>query len=135
MAESFDSWAEPKVDNGYNLYFKEWWKRDVENLVRKCRNHPSVVMWSIGNEIHEQNSSKAVGLLLELQAHCHRFDLDPNRKVTQGLSWMPNAIKSGFNAAMEIPAVTYRLPFYEAMYKATKTVATTKTMVATLKNL
>ena len=116
MAESFDSWAKTKVENGYNLFFREWWKRDIENLVRKCRNHPSVAMWSIGNEIPEQRDASAIGILREMQSLCHEFDPDPNRKVTQGLSWMPHAIKSGWNAAMEIPAVTYRLPFYEAMY-------------------
>ena len=122
MAESFDSWAEPKVKNGYNLFFDEWWRRDIENLVRKCRNHPSVVMWSIGNEINEQtNSTVGVALTKALQEECHRFDPDPARKVTQGLSWMPLSIRSGVNALMEIPGVTYRLPFYEEMYRNTKT--------------
>ena len=121
MAESFDSWQLAKVKNGYNLFFDDWWKKDVRNLVEKCRNHPSVVMWSIGNEVYEQNTDAGAALSRALQEECHKYDPDPNRKVTQGLSWMPNAIKNGLNAVMEIPAVTYRLPFYEAMYKDTKT--------------
>jgi len=121
MAESFDSWASAKTENGYNLFFTDWWKRDLENLVRKCRSHPSVVMWSIGNEVNEQTSPDGARISRELQAWCHRFDPDPARKVTQGLSWMPQAITNGLNAVMEIPGVTYRLPFYEAMYKDTKT--------------
>ena len=121
MAESFDSWQLAKVKNGYNLFFDDWWKKDVRNLVEKCRNHPSVVMWSIGNEVYEQNTDAGAALSRALQEECHKHDPDPNRKVTQGLSWMPNAIKNGLNAVMEIPAVTYRLPFYEAMYKDTKT--------------
>ena len=121
MAESFDSWQLAKVKNGYNLFFDDWWKKDVRNLVEKCRNHPSVVMWSIGNEVYEQNTDAGAALSRTLQEECHKYDPDPNRKVTQGLSWMPNAIKNGLNAVMEIPAVTYRLPFYEAMYKDTKT--------------
>ena len=121
MAESFDSWAEAKVENGYNLFFADWWRRDLENLVRKCRNHPSVVMWSIGNEITEQRSPSAAELSREMQALCHRFDPDPARKVTQGLSWMPAAITSGVNRVMEIPGVTYRLPFYDAMFADTET--------------
>jgi beta-galactosidase len=118
MAESFDSWAFPKCKNGYNLFFDEWWRRDLENLVKKCRNHPSVVMWSIGNEITEQTKPEGLRLSRELQAWCRRFDPDPERKVTQGLSWMPGAIKSGVVAAMEVPSVTYRLPFYKAIYEA-----------------
>ena len=121
MAESFDSWQLAKVKNGYNLFFDDWWKKDIRNLVEKCRNHPSVVMWSIGNEVYEQNTKEGAALSRALQEECHKYDPDPNRKVTQGLSWMPNAIENGLNAAMEIPAVTYRLPFYEAMYKDTKT--------------
>lgn len=121
MAESFDSWQLAKVKNGYNLFFDDWWKKDVRNLVEKCRNHPSVVMWSIGNEVYEQNTDAGAALSRALQEECHKYDPDPNRKVTQGLSWMPNAITNGLNAVMEIPAVTYRLPFYEAMYKDTKT--------------
>ena len=121
MAESFDSWKDVKVANGYNRFFDGWWRRDITNLVLKCRNHPSVVMWSIGNEITEQIKPVGVNLAREMQELCHALDLDPGRKVTQGLSWMPQAIESGVNAVMEIPGVTYRLPFYEAMHKATKT--------------
>ncbi len=122
MAESFDSWAGRKVANGYNLFFDAWWRRDLENLVRKCRSHPSVVMWSIGNEVDEQVDPKVgVELSKAMQEWCHRFDPDPMRKVTQGLSWMPQAIQSGVNAVMEIPGVTYRLPFYEEMLRNTKT--------------
>jgi beta-galactosidase len=118
MAESFDSWAEAKCKNGYNLFFNDWWRRDIENLVKKCRNHPSVVMWSIGNEITEQVNSSGLELSKAMQELCHRFDPDPERKVTQGLSWMPGAIKSGVTGIMEIPAVTYRLPFYKAIYES-----------------
>ena len=122
MAESFDSWKEVKVENGYNRFFDDWWRRDLTNLVLKCRNHPSVVMWSIGNEIPEQVRPDAgVRLAQEMQELCHALDPDPGRKVTQGLSTMPGAIESGVNGVMEIPGVTYRLPFYEAMYRATKT--------------
>ena len=120
MAESFDSWKLAKVQNGYNLFFDDWWRKDIRNLVRKCRNHPSVVMWSIGNEIFEQNRDGGVALSRELQEECHRHDPDPNRKVTQGLSWMPQAIENGINALMEIPGVTYRLPYYEAMHRNSK---------------
>jgi len=118
VAESFDAWAEVKVKNGYNRFFKDWWKKDLARLVEYGRGHPSVVMWSIGNEISEQRHEKGAALYAEMQAYVHSCDRDKTRPVSAGASWMPNAIESGFIAAMDIPAVTYRLPFYEAMHAA-----------------
>ena len=54
MAESFDMWVYPKCRNGYARFFNEWADKDMEALVRHHRNHPSIIMWSIGNEIPEQ---------------------------------------------------------------------------------
>ena len=118
MAESFDAWERAKVANGYNLWFKEWWRRDLTQLVLTARNHPSVVMWSIGNEVPDQQIARGAELTREMQDFIHTLDPDPKRLVTQGASDMPAAIKSGVIGAMEIPAVTYRLPFYEAIHAA-----------------
>lgn len=54
MAESFDGWKEPKVRNGYGKLWDEWWQKDITNLILNHRNHPSIIMWSVGNEIPEQ---------------------------------------------------------------------------------
>jgi beta-galactosidase len=51
--ESFDCWRLGKTPNDYHMYFEEWWQRDTAALIRRDRNHPSVIMWSIGNEIPE----------------------------------------------------------------------------------
>lgn len=51
--EAFDVWNEMKKPQDYHLYFKEWWKRDIESMVLRDRNHPSIIMWSTGNEIPE----------------------------------------------------------------------------------
>lgn len=118
MAESFDAWERAKVERGYNLWFRDWWRRDLRQLVLSARNHPSVVMWSIGNEIPDQDSPRGAELTQELQTFVHTLDPDPNRLVTQGASRMPAALDSGVIAVMEIPALTYRLPFYEACYRA-----------------
>ena len=69
MAESFDMWVYPKCKNGYARFFKEWSDKDIENLVLANRNHPSIVMWSIGNEIPEQGDAKAK-LFLDQSKHC-----------------------------------------------------------------
>ena len=118
LAESFDSWRRAKCKNGYNLFFDEWWKRDIEQLVKLCRNHPSVIMWSVGNEISEQTTPNGAALYAEMQAYVHSLDAEKGRPVTAGASWMPHAIKSGFVAKMDVPAVTYRLPFYKAIHDA-----------------
>jgi beta-galactosidase len=114
MAESFDMWIYPKCKNGYSRFFKEWSSRDIENLVRANRNHPAVVMWSIGNEIPEQNDAKAVEIINRLQGLCHQ--LDPTRPVTQGMDRIDNALSTGFAQAMDIPGMNYRLPKYQMAY-------------------
>lgn len=111
MAESFDMWASPKCKNGYSRFFREWATRDITNLVLNHRNHPSIVMWSIGNEIPEQGSDEGRLLSIQLQGLCHA--LDPTRPVTQGLDRVDNALHSGVARAMDVPGFNYRLPKYE----------------------
>jgi len=94
MAESFDMWIYPKCKNGYAQFFKEWADKDITNLVKANRNHPSIVMWSIGNEIPEQGSEEGRQIAIRLQGLCH--SLDPTRPVTQGMDRVDNAMNSGF---------------------------------------
>ena len=51
LDEAFDCWVEGKNDKDYAIYFKDWWQRDLDAMVLRDRDHPSVIMWSIGNEI------------------------------------------------------------------------------------
>ena len=111
MAESFDRWIYPKCKNGYAKFFKEWSDRDIENLVLHHRNHPSIIMWSIGNEIPEQWSEEGVKISRHLQDICHR--LDPSRTVTQGMDRAEAALKSGFAQVMDVPGFNYRVHKYE----------------------
>ena len=114
MAESFDMWIYPKCKNGYARFFREWADRDITNLVKANRNHPSIVMWSIGNEIPEQGSEEGRIIATRLQGLCH--SLDPTRPVTQGMDRVDNAMASGFAQAMEVPGLNYRLHRYQAAY-------------------
>lgn len=111
MAESFDMWIYPKCKNGYALNFKEWADKDIENLVRNHRNHPSIVMWSIGNEIPEQWSEEGRDISKHLQDLCHKFD--PTRPVTQGMDRAEDALKSGFAQVMDVPGFNYRVHKYD----------------------
>ncbi len=111
MAESFDMWIYPKCKNGYARFFKEWSDRDITNLVLNHRNHPSIIMWSIGNEIPEQWSEEGREISRHLQQLCH--DLDPSRPVTQGMDRADAALKSGFAQVMDVPGFNYRVHKYE----------------------
>lgn len=111
MAESFDMWKYPKCKNGYCRFFDEWAEKDIANLLMCHRNHPSIVMWSIGNEIPEQGSGEGVKIAKRLQDLCH--SLDPTRPVTQGMDRVDNALKSGFAAVMDVPGFNYRVNKYE----------------------
>ena len=110
MAESFDMWIYPKCKNGYARFFKEWSDKDITNLVKHHRNHPAIVMWSIGNEIPEQWSKEGVGIAKHLQDLCHQYD--PSRPVTQGMDRVDAALKSGFAQVMDVPGFNYRVHKY-----------------------
>ncbi len=110
MAESFDMWLYPKCKNGYARFFKDWGDNDITNLVLANRNHPSIVMWSIGNEIPEQNSKNGREISSHLQALCHQ--LDPSRPVTQGMDRAEEALKNGFAQVMDVPGFNYRVHKY-----------------------
>ena len=115
MAESFDCWAQPKVPNGYNLDFNEWHERDLVNLVHQFRNSPSVIMWSIGNEVPEQPSLDGAKLAYRLQEICHRED--PTRPVTNGMDNPLGVLKSGMATTLDIPGFNYRPFLYDTAHK------------------
>jgi beta-galactosidase len=115
MVEAFDEWSRPKCKNGYNRYFKDWAEKDIVNMVRHYRNNPSVVMWSIGNEIPGQQTPEGVKTARFLQDICHRED--PTRKVTAGIDNAPGSIGSHFASTMDVIGMNYRLQYYQQAYK------------------
>ena len=113
MAESFDGWKEPKVRNGYGSYWDEWWQQDIRNLVLNHRNHPSIIMWSVGNEIPEQWKPEGVKRYKDLIALCHQYDL--SRMVTCGMDQPDGTIWCGFAQVADVPGYNYRVHKYEEM--------------------
>lgn len=115
LAESFDEWAKPKVENGYNLYFEDDAEKDIVSLVHATRNHPCIVMWSSGNEVPDQWGAEGVKRAKWLQDIFHRED--PTRPVTVGMDQVEATMESGFGALMDIPGLNYRLHLYEEAYQ------------------
>lgn len=113
MAESFDGWREPKVRNGYARLWDEWWQQDITNLVLNHRNHPSIIMWSVGNEIPEQWKPEGALRYRQLIELCH--SLDPSRKVTCGMDNPDGTIWSGFAQVADVPGYNYRVHRYGEM--------------------
>ncbi|NVJ89304.1 MAG: glycoside hydrolase family 2 protein [Flavobacteriaceae bacterium] len=111
LAESFDEWKKPKVKNGYNRFFDEYAKKDVENLVRATRNHPSIIMWSSGNEVPDQWGAEGVKRAKWLQDIFHKED--STRPVTVGMDQVKAVMASGFGAIMDIPGLNYRVHLYD----------------------
>ncbi|WP_179008523.1 DUF4982 domain-containing protein [Winogradskyella forsetii] len=115
LAESFDEWKKPKVENGYNRFFDAYAEKDVVNLVRATRNHPSIIMWSSGNEVPDQWGSEGVKRAKWLQDIFHRED--PTRPVTVGMDQVKAVMASGFGAIMDVPGLNYRVHLYEEAYE------------------
>jgi beta-galactosidase len=82
--ESFDCWREKKKDYDYAMYFDTWWQRDLEAMVLRDRNHPSIIMWSIGNEVIERKKPEAVSIAKMLVDCVHKND--PTRPVTSAMT-------------------------------------------------
>ena len=115
MDEAFDMWRIPKVPNGYAKYFDQWGERDMRDMLRRDRNHPSVVMWSIGNEVPEQGRADGWKTAKFLTDICHQED--PTRLVTSGFNnWVP-AIKNGLADQVDVPGFNYKPMNYEEILR------------------
>ena len=103
--EAFDAWNESKRDQDYARFFEANWQGDIDSLVVSGRNHPSVVMWSIGNEIPEADKPGGVETARKLAARVRA--LDPSRVVTQGMH--PNTkVETVHGTVLDVIGYNYR---------------------------
>lgn len=115
MVEPFDEWNDAKCENGYHRYFDEWAERDMISMLHAFRNSPSVIMWSIGNEVPSQCSAEGYKTAAFLQSICHRED--PTRPVTCGMDQVNCVLSNGFAAQLDIPGINYRTFRYKDCYE------------------
>ena len=121
MAESFDTWNTPKnhAEKGYNLFFDDWWDRDTRAMVEAARNHPSVMIYSVGNEIRDNlNNDQGFDKYRKQQDLVHA--IDPTRPVTMAL-FRPNTsgvYKNGFAEMMDVVGQNYRVDELKAYHEA-----------------
>lgn len=114
MIEPFDEWDIAKCENGYHRFFATWAEKDMVNMIRHYRNDPSVVLWSIGNEVPTQCSPDGYKVASFLQDICHRED--PTRPVTCGMDQVSCVLSNGFASMLDLPGFNYRVRRYKEAY-------------------
>lgn len=115
LDEIFDEWKMAKSKNGYNTLWDEWAEKDMVAWIHRDRNHPSVIAWSVGNEVREQGMEDGAKYCQFLVDICHRED--PTRPTTAGFNNWRGAINNGLADAVDLPAWNYKPQFYNKIHK------------------
>lgn len=118
VSEAFDMWEEPKTEYDYARFFPEWAKKDVASWIRRDRNHPSVIMWSIGNEIHDTNAARGVEVTRMLADYVKEHDPKGNAKVTIGSNYMPWEGAQNCADVVKLAGYNYLERYYDEQHAA-----------------
>ncbi len=111
MDEAFDEWKSNKTPHGYGRFFDEWSERDISSMVDRDRNHPSIVLWSIGNEIPEQRARNAYEMAKRLADICKRED--PTRLTTSACNNPGPADRTGYAKPLGVVGINYNIGAYK----------------------
>ncbi len=111
VAEVFDEWRLGKVENGYHTLFEEWGEKDLRAFIRRDRNHPSVIMWSLGNEVPDQNDAENGRATCQF-LHDIAKQEDPTRPTTSGFDAAEAAIANGLADVVDVPGWNYKPHVY-----------------------
>ncbi|HEY2760942.1 MAG TPA: glycoside hydrolase family 2 TIM barrel-domain containing protein, partial [Pirellulales bacterium] len=111
MDESFDEWKHGKTPHGYGRFFDDWSERDLTRMIERDRNHPCVVMWSIGNEIPEQRSANGGEMAKRLSDIAHK--VDSSRPTVSACNNPNDAVRTGFADALDVMGINYNIRNYE----------------------
>lgn len=117
MCEPFDEWDWGKCENGYHRFFDEWAERDMVNMLHHFRNAPSIVMWSVGNEVPTQCSPEGYRVARMLQDICMRED--GTRPCTVGMDQVTCVLENGFASILQVVGLNYRPHRYAEAYERT----------------
>jgi beta-galactosidase len=110
MDETYDTWQARKIRNDYHVLFPEWGEADLRALIRRDRNHPSVIMWSTGNEMPDQRNQRGVDISRRLTAIAK--EEDPTRPVTAGCNHDVAGF-NGFQNTVDVFGYNYKPHLYE----------------------
>ena len=117
-SEAFDMWEESKTEYDYARFFPKWAAKDVASWIRRDRNHPSVIMWSIGNEIHDTNGARGLEVAKMLTDYVKEHDPKGNAMVTIGSNYMPWEGAQQCADVVKLAGYNYLERYYDEQHEA-----------------
>lgn len=115
LDEAFDEWKHGKTKNGYNTLWDDWAEKDMVAFIHRDRNHPSVIAWSVGNEVREQGMKDGAKYCKFLVDICKRED--PTRPTTAGFNNWKGAINNGLAEIVDVPGWNYKPQHYQYIHE------------------